>query len=245
VDEAERDQDSPDSEESPSEEATDLDSSPPSDRADDEFARAVAEAERELPRLPPPPRWQRQLTVVAMAVTAIACALLAWSLRADALYALSASEPLDLGDLRVAELGAAHANRYVRGYAHLETAPVVQYARKSEHDRYRLLPVAGAPAIWVEHRVPKEMDGPRFVAPSRVAGRLVPVERLGLRHRGVAEAVHQAQAEGRGGAWLLLEGVDPQSQRWVLALAVMLALFAAWNLWGIARILRRLGAETA
>jgi hypothetical protein len=241
VDEAERDEDTPPSDAEPTlEDASGTDESPAID--DGEFARAVAEAERELPALPPPPKWQRQLTVGVMAVTAVVCVLLAWSLRGDALYSLSAAEPVDLGDLRVASLSSGHANRYVRGYANLEPAPVVQYARTAEPDRYRLLPVAGASGVWVEHRVPQGLDGPRFLAPSRVAGRLVPLDQLGLRHRGVADAVEQSrQQERSAGQWLLLEGVDPQSQRWVLALALMLAAFAGWNVWGIARILRRQG----
>jgi hypothetical protein len=241
VTEAEREDDGAEGAQEPArEDAAEMDDDSAGASGDDELARIIAEAERELPELPPPPQWQRKLTLAVMGVTALVCGLLAWSLRGDAIYALQGGGPLELGDLRVAELSPGIANRYVRGYAHLESSPAVHYARRADPDRYQLLPVAGAPEVWVEHRVPRGLDGPRFTAPSRVSGRLVPLDDLGIRHRGVADAVARAGVpDGGGHRWLLLEGVDPQSERWALALALMLAAFAAWNVWGIARILRR------
>jgi hypothetical protein len=42
-----------------------------------------------------------------------------------------------------------------------------------------------------------------------------------------------------GGAWLLVDGEQPESARWSLVLAVMFLGFAGWNLTAAARIVRK------
>lgn len=207
-----------------------------------EEQEAAAPTAEDLVALTAPPRWQRTLTLTVMAVTALACVAVAWSLRGEALYALSDQVPIDLGQLRDAPLGAQHANRYVRGTAHLEPSPTVRYARTADADQYRLAPVAGITGVWVEHRVPADLAGPRYVPPSRVAGRLVRADTLGARHRGLGTALEQAQGPGRASStWLLLDGIDPHASRWAVAFALLLLVFAGWNVYGIARLIRRVG----
>lgn len=201
------------------------------------------DSDLDLATLAAPPKWQRSVTLGVMLVTAVLSTLAAWSLRSEALYALSDQAPLDVGNLRDAALGEQHANRYVRAYANLERAPTVGYGRIAEPDTFQLAPVAGVDGRWVEHRVPDRLAGPRFLPPSRVAGRLVRVRDLGARYRGVAAALEQAQpAASERGAWLLLDGVDPHAEQWCLALTLMLLAFAGWNVYGATHLIRKVRA---
>ncbi len=206
----------------------------------------------ELLALPAPPRRERTATLLVMAVTALAAIGMCVALGSEAIYALSPGRPVEVADLaaldpRSAAPGAELANRYIRGRGLLGTAGAVRYGRPAEGDSFRLAPVAANQRIWVEIRVPEGFEGPRFVPPSTFAGRLVPLADAGLRHAGLRGAVaEQARAAREGGgevipadAWLLVDGNSPRASRWALALVALLLGFAAWNLVGIARILRR------
>jgi hypothetical protein len=198
--------------------------------------------ETELGALDRPRRAERWLTVGVMCVTAVLCALSAWALHGEAIYAVRERKPLELGELHVAALDGRLANRFVRAQGTLEHAPTVRYHRLGEADNTVLSPVAGQPGLWVEHRVPERWAGPRFVPPSRFAGRLVRVSDLGAGYWGLGGALERAGGPAAKEAWVLLDGTDPRSSNWAVALALVLAAFAAWNLYGVMRLTRRLPA---
>jgi hypothetical protein len=200
----------------------------------------------ELLALPAPPKRERLLTVALMAVTGIAAALLAWSLRSEARYALAPGAPQELGDMSgwVASPGAA--NSYVTGTTRLlGTQGAIKYGRPAESDSFRLAPVAGNDKLWVEIRVPEGFEGPRFIPPSSFAGRLVPFSEAGLRHAGLRKT-----AQDRTGvtvpsdAWILIDGSSPRSSRWALALVVVFIGFSLWNAVGVVRLLARVRDRT-
>lgn len=206
----------------------------------------------DLLTLPAPPKRERTAAVVLMAVTALASAWMAVSLLAEARYALTPGQPVEVGDLT--GLHAGHdggdphtpgpagdlANRYVRGTGLLGTSGAIRYGRAAEGDSFRLAPVAGNPALWVEIRVPEGFEGPRFVPPTAFAGRLVPFRQAGVRHVGLIKAVRaQTEVAIPDDAWLLIDGSSPRASRWAVALAALFAGFAAWNLTAMARVLAR------
>ncbi|AUX27255.1 hypothetical protein SOCEGT47_078390 [Sorangium cellulosum] len=194
----------------------------------------------ELLALPAPPRQARTVTVALMAVTAIAALGMALALLGEARYALSSGQPVNVGELAPLRPGADLANRYVRATGLLGTSGAIRYGRAAEGDSFRLSPVAGNPALWVEIRVPEGFEGPRFVPPSVFAGRLVPFRSAGIRHaRLAAEVEEQTGAGVPDGAWLLVDGSSPRASRWAVALVALFVGFAGWNLFGIARVLRR------
>lgn len=196
----------------------------------------------ELLALPAPPRRERTATLVVMALTSLAALGMCAALGGEAIYALSPGRPQEVADLSALAPGADLANRYVRGQGLLGTPGAVRYGRPAEGDSFRLAPVAGNHRIWVEIRVPEGFEGPRFVPPSTFAGRLVPLADAGLRHAGLRSAVEEQSPAGTSlaaDAWLLVDGNSPRASRWALALVGLLLAFAAWNLLGIARILRR------
>jgi hypothetical protein len=70
-------------------------------------------------------------------------------------------------------------------------------------------------------------------------GRLIPFSRAGLRHNGLPEAVADAgSAHIPSGSWLLIDGESPSSTRWALGLIALFVGFAAFNLWGLYRLLK-------
>jgi hypothetical protein len=201
------------------------------------------DGETELQAIEGPRRAERWLTLGVMCVTALVCALGAWSLRGEALYAVRERRPIELGELGAAPLGDKLANRFVRAQATLERAPTVRYRRLGEDDSIVLSPVAGKPDLWVEHRVPERWSGPRFVLPSRFAGRLVRVGDLGAGYWGLGSALEQAGAPGGGDTWVLLDGTDPKGSSWAAALVLLLGVFVVWSVLGVVRLTRRLPAQ--
>jgi hypothetical protein len=204
----------------------------------------------DLLSLPAPPKRERTATVILMALTALAAAWMSVSLLAEARYALTAGQPIDVGDLTSLHPqapgsdGAGLANRYVRASGLLGTSGAIRYGRAAEGDSFRLAPVAGNPGLWVEIRVPEGFEGPRFVPPTTFAGRLVPFRRSGVRHVRLMSAVHgQTEVTVPDDAWLLIDGSSPRASRWAVALAALFVGFAAWNIAGVARILSRVRDE--
>lgn len=205
---------------------------------DPDFLSAT-EPDPELTALPAPPKRERTTAVILMVLTAAAALTMAVLLAGEARYALTGSTPNDIGDLSPLKPTADLANRYVLATALLGTNGAIRYARTAESDSFRLMPVAGNPSIWVEIRVPEGFEGPRFVPPTKFAGRLVPMTDAGMRHVGLAKAVKdQTGVPVPADAWLLIDGSSPRASRWAIALAALFVAFAGWNLFGVARVLR-------
>lgn len=189
----------------------------------------------ELRELPKPKRPVRTITLALMAVTGLLSLLLAFSLRHEARFATERSRAVDLGGFTEATELAAHDGGYVRVRVALTDRPTAVFERALESTRYRVSQVA--PERWVVYPVPPQLDGPRFVPPSLVAGRLVRVEDLGVRFRGV-EAQMAQLGGGTASGWVLVDGEDPFTMGWVLALEALLVAFAAFNLLSLVRLLR-------
>jgi len=197
----------------------------------------------ELLALPDPPRGERTLTVLVLAFTAIVACTMSFALRGDVAYAFSNGSALDLGELR--DVGSSAAigdmnNRYVRARGLLGAAGAIRFERPFESDSYRVSPVAGRRDLWVEVRVPAGEESGRYIPPSSFAGRLVPFDEAGPRHRGLVSAIGQTTGESvPAGALVLVDGEVPSRARWAVALALVFLTFAAWNALAIARLVRR------
>lgn len=198
-----------------------------------------AEPDPELEALPEPRRPGRRLTLVAMALTALAALAMAVTLRGEARYSLESGPPIELDDLTQQKPGPELENRWVHGEALLGTSGAIRYGRPLDGDTFRLAPVAGNDHIWVEVRVPEGMEGPRFVPPTSFVGRLIPFSRVGVRHQALPQAVESAGGtQVPSGSWLLIDGESPASTRWSLGLIALFLGFAAFNLWGLYRLVR-------
>jgi len=190
------------------------------------------EALRELPK---PKRPARTATLALMAVTGLLSLLLAFSLRHEAAFATERSSAVDLGSFVESGELAAHDGGYVRVLVTPRDKPTAVFDRAFEKTSYRVTQVGAE--RWVIYPVPPSLDGPRFVPPALVAGRLVRVSDLGVRFRGVRNEM-AALSGGTASGWVLVDGEDPFTMGWVLALEALLLSFAAFNLLSLVRLLR-------
>ncbi len=198
-----------------------------------------AEPDPELDALPAPRRPGRRLALLTLSVTALAALGMTWAMLGEASYALRSGPPVEVGNLTQLEPRPELANGWVHGEALLGSTRAIRYQRPLEDDSYRLAPIAGNERIWVQVRVPAGMEGPRFVPPTSFVGRLIPASSAGIRHSGLRSAVDSAGAGSMpADAWLLIDGEAPATTRWALGLVVLFAGFAAFNLWGLAKLLR-------
>jgi hypothetical protein len=195
----------------------------------------------DLVALPGPPKAERTVTVLLMAVTALAAIWMSFVLLGEARYALTPGQLLDVADLATLGPAAEIDNRYVRASGLLGTTGAIRYGRAAEGDSFRLAPIAGNNKIWVEIRVPEGFEGPRFVPPTNFAGRLVPFKKAGIRHARLPASVRsQTDQQVPEDAWILIDGSSPRASRWAVALVLLFAGFSFWNLAGIVRILGRI-----
>ena len=201
-------------------------------------AREKEELDPELLELPDPPRGERTLTLVLLAVTAVASLAMSVLLLRDAAYAFAPRDAAPMGELftaapaTVGPGGTSGHNRLVSAQGLLGATGAVRYERPFERDSYRLAPVAGREDLWVEIRVPAGEENVRFVPPSTFYGRLVRFDAVGPRHRALRDRVPE-------GAWLIVDGETPERARWTVALVVLFLGFAVWNVLAFARLVRK------
>jgi hypothetical protein len=196
-------------------------------------------SDKDLLELPAPRRPWRRATLVTLGLGAVCSLLLALAVVPDVLYSLQGGTPRDLGDLVSARLDARASDSWVHGEGQLSATRAIRYARPLEHDTYRLASVEGNPKLWVQVRVPANEEGPRFVPPDSFVGRLLPMSKLGIRQRGLPEAVGKSGVEPPAAdAWLLVDGESPVAMRWALGLLALLLAFATFNVVGLVRLTR-------
>lgn len=208
-----------------------------------ELLGTSAASDHDLEALPAPRRPWRRATLGALALSAIGSLFLVYELRGEAVFALEAGPPVDLGELSQFHASPPNANTWVHGTGALRPDGAVHYARPLEHDTYRLAQIEGNEKLWVQIGVPddpSDPDGAHFVPPTSFVGRLIPVSRAGIRHGMVRAAVGDAwQGTVPDDAWLLVDGEAPTTTRWALGLCGLFLGFAAFNLFGLAKLTQK------
>jgi hypothetical protein len=203
------------------------------------MAPTAGSADPELLSLPRPPRVQRTLSLVLMTVTALLALVMTLALAGDVHFAFVSAVPDDVGNLMHFVPDTSMQNRFVRGTGMLSAASAIRYDRPMERDSFRLAPLAGNDKIWVEMRIPEGVEAAQFVPPATFVGRLLPMHSAAFRYRGLGRSIREVTgAAVSDDAWVLVDGATPTSSRWTVALAALFAIFAAYNLVTIARIVR-------
>jgi hypothetical protein len=196
----------------------------------------------ELEALPEPRRPWRRTTLATMAITAVASVYLAYQLLPLVTYATRGGAPAELGSLTGVQQYENDEGAWVHATGVL-AARGAEYRRPLDSDRYRVVQVENNPRMWVELRIPKDIEPEHYVAPNSFVGRLTPIRRAGIRHASLPQAIDSALGKPpQDDAWLLIDGESPASTRWAAALSALLVAFAAFNLWGLFHLLRRAGA---
>jgi len=200
------------------------------------------QTDADLEALPPPRRPWRKLTLVVMSATLLGSLALGVALWGELSFSLSGQPPRGVGELSRFTPQAHDANTWVQGQGELEVQGAIAYRRPLENDSYRLSRVSGTQQLWVQVRVPSDDDDPehkRFVSPTSFVGRLVPASQGGVRLSQLGSAIAEAGRPALpSNAWLLIDGEGPATTRWTLGLGALLLGFAAFNLFGLRRLLR-------
>lgn len=205
------------------------------------LAPAEGPVDPELVALPRPPRLERGVSLALMMVTAILAVVMVTGLAGDVRYALTSTEPIDVGELGHFSAEGQSSNRFVRATGRLALAGAIRYERPMERDTFRLAPIAGNDKVWVEMRVSAQTEPDHSAPPTTFVGRLMPLSGSAFRYRGLGRSVQEVTgAVVPEGAWVLVDGATPAASRWTVALALMFIVFAGYNLVTIARILRPL-----
>jgi hypothetical protein len=122
----------------------------------------------------------RALSMVRTA-SIVAAALLAFALRHDLRFAFASSSPTELSsNATAADLDAA-SHRLVSMKGIPGGVGAVDYRRPVQGGTYRLAPLVDRPDIYAELRLPDGVDPARFVPPTSIEGRLVPLDAGGVR----------------------------------------------------------------
>jgi hypothetical protein len=159
------------------------------------------------------------------------------ALAGDVKYALAGDVPELVGPLSTFAPESAMSNRFVRADGKLRIDAALRYRRPLESDSFQLVPVSGNDRLWVELRVPPLPEGAPSAPPVTFVGRLLPIKSIAFGFGGLRRSM-ETGASIPADAWVLVDGATPVASHWTVALAAMLALFAAYNLVMIARILR-------
>lgn len=196
----------------------------------------------ELEALPEPRRPFRKTTLVTLGATSISALAVAASLVGPARFSLSAGPPKELPALTHVQLGPEVENTWVHAVGELSDSGI-EYRRPLDADRYRLVRSAEAPKLWVELRIPGDLEPERYVPPNSFVGRLVPLDHAGLRYASVGDALEML-GEKRDDVWLLVDGEAPATTRWTLGIIALFTGFAAFGAWGIARLVAPVRARS-
>jgi hypothetical protein len=192
---------------------------------------AESDLDPELVALNAPPQTQRLVALTVMAAAVVAAMALVFSLLGDMAYALSRTQPAELGEARKLEPKSLVSNSYV----HLKGVPTVARAvrfRRGLSGPYRMFPLAGQPHILVQIA---DKGGESFVR-SEFSGRLVRFEDLGKRYADVATVLErEAGLAVTPDTFVLLADEQPNAYLWTWAVGLFCVAFVLLDVYFIVR----------
>lgn len=188
----------------------------------------------ELLALDAPPQGQRLAALTVMAAAVVAVMALILSLRGDLIYALSRTQPVDLGEVQSLDPSKLASNSYV----HVKGIPTVAHAVRFTRGlgtHYRVFPLAGQRAIYVQI---EDTGGESFVR-AEFSGRLVTFNELGGRYSDLARVMQRdAGLPVTSDSFLLLADEQPGAYTWTWMIAVFCAAFVTLDVYFIVRWFR-------
>jgi hypothetical protein len=190
----------------------------------------------ELLAINAPPQAQRVAALTIMAAAVVAVMALLIGLRGEIAYAVSTTQPVDLGSIRSVHPSELSSNSYVRIAGTPTIGHSVGYAR-GFGTRYRVFPLAGQRTIYVQVQ---DTGGESFVR-SEFIGRLVTFDDLGGRYAELARTMaRDAGLPVTSESFVLLAGEPPASYTWTLFVALICVAFVLLDVYFIVRWFRPL-----
>jgi hypothetical protein len=168
----------------------------------------------------------RALLLVRL-VSIVAALLLAFALRHDLRYAFASPQPVVLASNASTEQLRSASHQYVSMAGIPGGVGAVDYRRAAQSGVYRLAPLVDRPDVLVELRLPNGADPSRFVPPTSVQGRLVPLDEGGVRFGDARALLERATGHAvPANAFLLEAGAQPsvRAPAAVLAAVALLVL---------------------
>jgi hypothetical protein len=151
-----------------------------------------------------------RVAFIARLFAIAASAALAFALRHDLRFALSSRTPIDLpATPTTAQLeGAAHRLVDIRGVP--GGVGAVDYRRPIGNGLYRLAPLVDQPNVYVELRLPDGIDPTRYIPPTSLHGRLVPMDEGGARFSSARALIQSSTGRpAPAQTFILEEGAQP------------------------------------
>jgi hypothetical protein len=148
-------------------------------------------------------------------------------LRHDLRYAFASPQPVILASNASTEQLRAASHQYVSMAGIPGGVGAVDYRRAAQSGVYRLAPLVDRPDVLVELRLPNGADPSRFVPPTSVQGRLVPLDEGGVRFGDARALLEHATGHAvPANAFLLEAGAQPsvRAPAAVLAAVALLVL---------------------
>ncbi len=152
---------------------------------------------------------ERALRVVRV-VSVVAAALLAFALRHELKYAMAPAGPTEIAT----STSSAELEKLSDHLVTLKAVPGmvggVDYRRPTMAGVYRLAPLVDRPNVYVEMALPAGVDPSRFVPPTALRGRLVPLDDAGVRFQSARALLEHATGKPvPAKAFLLEQGAEP------------------------------------
>jgi hypothetical protein len=160
---------------------------------------------------------------VARLLAIAASAALVFALRVDLRYAFAPRETVVLGASPTSGQLAAATHRHVSIDGIPGGVGAIDYRRPLRDGVYRLAPLVDHPDVYVELRLPDGVDPARFVPPTHVNGRLVPIDDGGARFSHVRAMIERASGKPAPASTYLLEQGAAPTLRSPSAIVAMLA----------------------
>jgi hypothetical protein len=181
-----------------------------------------------------PPQGQRVAALTVMAAAVVAAMALVLSLRLDMSYALLPKQPVNLGDVQSVTPSSLVSNSYVRISGLPSVARSIGFS-KWLSAKYRLFPLAGQRAIYVQVRD----DGGESFVRTEFTGRLVTFNDLGGRYGALTDVMEgDAHLPVTAASFLLLADEPPSSYAWTWIVGALCVLFVILDAYFIVRWFR-------
>jgi hypothetical protein len=150
-----------------------------------------------------PVRWARAFAIV------VALGF-AFTLRHELAFAMSAPTPIELGSHPSVDALAAAEHRLVAIDGVPGGVGAIDYRRPLPSSPRRLAPLVDTPAVYADLAMRGGVDPTRFVPPTRVVGRLAPLDDAGVRYRNVRSLIEASTGRpAPAQLWVLETGAAP------------------------------------
>lgn len=151
-----------------------------------------------------------RIAFIARVFAVVAAAALAFALRYDLRYAFASHAPIDLGAAPSGQQLSSSSHQLVTMTGVPGGVGAVDYRRPMGDSLYRLAPLVDRGDVYVELKLPQGIDPTRYIPPTSLRGRLVPMDEAGARFSSARSMITDATGQPPpASTYILEEGAEP------------------------------------